>query len=113
IQRLFFNLFDNAVRAMEGKGRLLLRSSVAHWLNLAQSVRQEYVAIEVSDTGCGIPDELLGRVFDPYVTGRSGGSGLGLSICRHIIKEHGGRITLQSKVGVGTTVRVELPAYQT
>lgn len=112
IQRLFFNLSDNAVRAMEGKGRLFLRAGVVHWLNLAEPVRQQYVAIEVSDTGCGIPDELLGRVFDPYVTGRSGGSGLGLSICRHIIKEHGGRITLQSKVGVGTTVRVELPAYQ-
>ncbi len=112
IQRLFFNLFDNAVRAMEGKGRLFLRASVAHWLNLAEPVRQQYVAIEVSDTGCGIPDELLGRVFDPYVTGRSGGSGLGLSTCRHIVKEHGGRITLQSKVGVGTTVRVELPGYQ-
>ncbi|MDH7558774.1 MAG: ATP-binding protein, partial [bacterium] len=72
----------------------------------------EFVAFEVSDTGCGIPEELLGRVFEPYVAGKDGGTGLGLSICRQIVKEHGGRISLQSKVGAGTTVRVELPAYQ-
>jgi signal transduction histidine kinase len=112
MQRLFFNLFDNAVRAMQGEGRLFLRASLTHWLTLGEPVRQEFVSFEVSDTGCGIPEELLGRVFDPYVSGRSGGSGLGLSICRHIVKEHGGRIALQSKVGVGTTVRVELPVYQ-
>ncbi|MBC7185763.1 MAG: hypothetical protein H5U38_01885 [Calditrichaeota bacterium] len=112
MQRLFFNIFDNAVQAMKGKGRIFLRAGLTQWLAVGEPVRREFVTFEVSDTGCGIPDELLGRVFEPYVSGKDGGTGLGLSICRHIVKEHGGRISLQSKVGVGTTVRVELPAYQ-
>jgi signal transduction histidine kinase len=111
-QRLFYNIFDNAVRAMRGKGRIFLRVGMAQWLTVGEPVRREFVAFEVSDTGCGIPEELLGRVFEPYVAGKDGGTGLGLSICRQIVKEHGGRISLQSKVGAGTTVRVELPAYQ-
>lgn len=113
MQRLFFNLFDNAVRAMRGKGRIFFRASLTHWLVVGEPARKEFVTIEVADTGCGIPEELLGRVFEPYVSGRKGGTGLGLSICRHIAKEHGGRLSIQSKVGVGTTVRLELPVYRT
>ncbi len=111
MQRLFFNLFDNAVRTMKSRGRIFLRASRTHWLNLGEPAHKESVTLEVADTGCGIPDELLGRVFEPYVSGREGGTGLGLTICRQIAKEHGGRLSIQSKVGVGTTVRLELPVY--
>jgi signal transduction histidine kinase len=69
------------------------------------------VVIEVADTGVGIPPELQPRVFDPFFTtrGRLEGTGIGLTVCRNIVQEHGGRIELSSQPGAGTTFRVFLP----
>jgi signal transduction histidine kinase len=72
--------------------------------------------ITVSDCGIGIPPESVDKVFDRFYrvdesrTRDSGGSGLGLSICRAIVEAHGGTVDLTSEVGKGTTVRVSLPA---
>jgi signal transduction histidine kinase len=67
------------------------------------------VAIHVIDTGPGIPAEKHAEIFRPYVTGRKGGSGLGLAVTRRIVEEHGGRIDLFSEPGKGTDFVVRIP----
>jgi signal transduction histidine kinase len=71
--------------------------------------QQGAVAIHVIDTGPGIPPEKHAEIFRPYVTGRKGGTGLGLAVTRRIVEEHGGRIDLFSEVGKGTDFTVRLP----
>jgi signal transduction histidine kinase len=68
--------------------------------------------VAVTDTGSGIPPELMGRIFDPGFTtkGAGVGTGLGLAICYQIVEAHGGRIGVDSVVGKGTTFVVSLPA---
>ncbi|HLB24836.1 MAG TPA: ATP-binding protein, partial [Nitrospirota bacterium] len=68
-----------------------------------------YVDIEVSDTGCGIPAEHLGRVFDSFFTTKSKGTGLGLAVSYRIVKRHGGDIEVRSEEGKGSTFTVRLP----
>jgi signal transduction histidine kinase len=70
------------------------------------------VADTVSDTGTGIPDDLLPRIFDPWVTTKDGrhGTGLGLSITRDVVQRLGGAIEVSTRLGAGTTFRVSLPA---
>ena len=67
------------------------------------------VEIAVSDTGCGIPSEQLGRIWEPYVTSKAGGTGLGLAIARQTVLAHHGSVQAQSSVGEGTTIRFVLP----
>jgi CheY-like chemotaxis protein len=100
---VFVNLLNNAAQAIASTGRAgHITVTAKRWL--------DGVAVSVADDGPGIPDELLPRVFEPFFTTKSEGegTGLGLSICQGIIKEHGGRITLESSVGVGATFTVEL-----
>jgi two-component system NtrC family sensor kinase len=70
-----------------------------------------FIEITVKDTGCGIPQANLQRIFDPFFTSKEvgKGTGLGLSVSYGIVKAHGGKISVESVVGVGTTFRVELP----
>ncbi|GEM_PF-113611 len=70
----------------------------------------EWVEVSVEDTGCGIPEEHIGRVFTPLFTTRPDGTGLGLPITRRIVEAHGGVIQIASRVGEGTTVTIALPA---
>jgi PAS domain S-box-containing protein len=70
----------------------------------------KYVLITVKDAGTGIPPEVLNRIFDPYFSTKEKGSGLGLAISYSIVRQHGGAITVESEVGVGTCFRVYLPA---
>ena len=103
IKQVFVNLLNNAAQAIASTGRAgHITVTAKRWL--------DGVAVSVADDGPGIPDELLPRVFEPFFTTKSEGegTGLGLSICQGIIKEHGGRITLESSVGVGATFTVEL-----
>jgi signal transduction histidine kinase len=65
--------------------------------------------IVVRDTGCGIPEEHLARIWEPYVTHKAGGTGLGLAIARQTIIAHGGEVSAASAVGAGTEVRFVLP----
>lgn len=71
------------------------------------------VLVEVSDTGCGIPPENLGRIFNPFFTTRpvGKGTGLGLAVCHGIIASHGGELSVESEVGRGATFRVRLPVF--
>ena len=102
IEQVLINLIQNAVQAMPAGGTL--RAA------LGQAGRA--VAVAISDTGVGIPTEHLGRVFDPFFTTKPAGegTGLGLSVSYGIVSRHGGRITVESAVGRGTTFTVLLPA---
>jgi PAS domain S-box-containing protein len=102
IQRVIVNLVSNAARATAAGGTITL--SAAH--------RGAEVAFSVSDTGAGIPREYLDRIFEPFVQvprAPAGGSGLGLTISRRIVEAHGGRLTVQSEPGRGSTFTFTIP----
>ncbi len=101
INQVFINLITNAAHAMNGKGRLSIRTRCAG----------DWVEIVFEDTGCGIPEEHLNKIMDPFFTTKpaGGGSGLGLSIVRQIVEEHHGQILVDSKVGHGTRITLGFP----
>jgi signal transduction histidine kinase len=104
INQVFMNLLVNAAQAIPQKGRITLKSGCA----------DEQVWISVSDTGSGIPPEIMARIFDPFFTTKpvGKGTGLGLSVSYGIIEKHGGRIEVASQPGEGTTFTVRLPTRQ-
>ena len=106
--QVFLNLLLNAAHAISPGQPERNRIQVS-----ARELGSHRVLIEVSDTGCGIPPELLERVFDPFFTTRpvGVGSGLGLSVSRRIITAHGGELSVESEPGKGTTFRVSLPVH--
>jgi len=108
LQQVFANIILNARRAMVSGGRLSVTSARVP----RENGGGDSVAISFGDTGCGISGENLVRVFEPFfTTGEVGeGSGLGLSVSYGIVKEHGGKIDVESKIGVGSTFTVLLPA---
>jgi signal transduction histidine kinase len=107
LQEVLFNLCTNALNAMPRGGTLTLRS---YALGSKDEDQMGSVAIDVSDTGVGIPRVNLERIFEPFFTtrGDSGGTGLGLGLCRMLISEMGGRIEVRSTLGQGTTFTVVL-----
>lgn len=106
LQQVFLNLIANALDAMRGGGTLTLLTK--------PSADGNFVEVEISDTGQGIPVENLKRIFDPFFTTKEmgHGTGLGLAICQQIIKSHGGNIRVESQVERGTTFTVLLPARE-
>jgi two-component system sporulation sensor kinase A len=110
LQRVMINLLRNALDAMETGGTITVTTALTE---PPESLRPGIV-VEVTDTGAGIPAELLPKVFNLFVTTKSEarGTGLGLSICQEIIKAHGGSIHLSSQVGEGTCVRIFLPTEE-
>ena len=106
LQQALLNLILNAERAV--RGRTTRRLTVGARLD----ARSAAVELYVTDTGHGIDHENLGRIFDPFFTTREvgEGTGLGLSICYGIVRDHGGQISVTSKVQVGTTFSILLPA---
>jgi len=107
LQEVLFNLCTNALAAMPKGGTLTLRTLA---LGSKDEDQMGSVAIEVSDTGVGIPRVNLEKIFEPFFTTRadSGGTGLGLGLCRMLISEMGGRIEVRSALGQGTTFTVIL-----
>lgn len=99
IKQVLVNLSKNAMQAMTRGGVL----------TLCTEPREDGVCLIVSDTGSGIPQEMLNRIFEPFYTTKEKGSGLGLMIVQRIVRDHGGRIQLESNVGQGTTFRIWLP----
>ncbi len=122
LKQALLNVLLNAFQAMPQGG------SVRAWVRLCSSIQcgwgpvlekehvlqggTEWVEIGVQDTGEGIAPDLQQRVFDPFFTTRSGGSGLGLSIVHGIVKAHSGSVRLQSELGEGTCVSIRLPTDQ-
>ncbi len=102
LQEIFLNLFNNAFAAMEDGGRLAITVSRAG---------ADFIAATVSDTGCGISESDLKRIFEPFFSTKTGkgGTGLGLSITYGLIQELGGSVSVRSEVGKGTEFTVRLP----
>jgi PAS domain S-box-containing protein len=109
LKQVFFNLVLNAVDALAPQGGTLRISTALDRLVQPDQPALDAVRIEFSDTGPGIPPEILPRIFEPFFTAKKGGSGLGLAISYGIIEAHNGQITATSEVGVGTTFTVVLP----
>ncbi len=97
--RALANVVENALHAMPGDGRL----------HLAARVDGPWVVIDVADTGVGMDDEALARLFEPYFSTKSTGTGLGLPIARRNIELSGGSIAVTSRKGAGTTATIRLP----
>jgi PAS domain S-box-containing protein len=107
LRQLFLNLFMNALEATEPGGALSVR------LAAREGSGTSTVVVEITDTGTGIPEALLGKIFDPFVTTKPRGSGLGLSICRGIADTHGATIRVHNNPnGHGTTMVLEFPVVQ-
>ena len=104
MKQVFLNLLNNAVQALANAGRPgAVRVRARPWL--------DGVAVSVQDDGPGMPPEIAAHVFEPFFSTKpeGQGTGLGLSICQGIVKEHGGRLTLDTAPGDGATLTVELP----
>lgn len=113
LTRLFLNLIRNAIEVMCDKGRISVSSRVLSDYRMANNAsHSRMVAIEVSDDGPGIPQEDLENIWTPFFTTKSGGTGLGLTICHKIVSEHRGMIKAESDLGHGTKFTVLIPLVQ-
>jgi signal transduction histidine kinase len=102
LQQVLVNLIKNAAQAMSTGGTLTLQTGET----------SDDVWVSVTDTGGGIPQEQINRIFEPFYTTKKKGSGLGLMIVQRIVRAHNGRIELDSHVGRGTTFRIWLPLHE-
>jgi len=103
LQRALSNVLLNAVDATQGRGKVVVRARV----------QQDEAMVAVQDDGVGIPVEQLARIWDPYVTAKTGGTGLGLAIVKQTVVAHGGRVEATSEPGNGTEIRLFFPAVRT
>lgn len=100
LRSVFNNLFINAVQAMEKTGGKL---------DVSIATEEDFVRIEITDTGGGIPEENLTKIFEPYFSTKETGTGLGLAIVKRVVEEHNGKIDVESKINEGTKFTVKLP----
>jgi hypothetical protein len=100
INQMLVNLMRNGIQSITEAGVVEVSTQFAE---------PNQILIVVRDTGSGIPPNVLENVFNPFFTTKPDGTGLGLAICQHIVGDHGGRITVQSQVGQGTTFSIFLP----
>ena len=111
LAQALLNLLLNAVDATPEEGEISVATQCAYpdSIPFETDIDRQWLVLTVSDTGIGMDEEMLTRIFDPYFTTRDGGTGLGLSLVARIVEEHGGRIDVQSQVGAGTTFCIFLP----
>jgi signal transduction histidine kinase len=103
LEQVIVNLIKNACQA-------LLSSDKGIFISTYSDIKAKEITVSVRDEGCGMDEKTLKTVFTPFYTTKGAeGTGLGLSICNNIVKNHGGKIDVESKVGQGTTIRVMLP----
>ena len=103
LEQVLVNLIGNAANAVADGGRISVST---------RDAKPDGVVIAVDDDGAGIPEDQLKRIFDPFFTGRPGqGMGLGLSVSYGLVQRYGGRITVASRIGLGSTFEVWLPAH--
>ena len=103
LSKVLLNLVINSSEAMEGGGRI----------EVSISANEKYVVLKVRDNGCGMSQEFVNKnLFRPFQTTKKHGLGIGIFQSKMIVEAHGGRITVESEVGKGTTFRVALPLEQ-
>ncbi|MFZ7103451.1 MAG: two-component system sensor histidine kinase NtrB [Peptococcaceae bacterium] len=105
LTQVILNIVNNAFQAMEEKGLLLIKTGI--------SADKSQVIINFIDNGKGIPEEIIDKIFDPFVSNKEGGTGLGLAISNRIITDHKGELKVSSKPGEGTNFSVILPGITT
>ena len=120
-QQIILNILKNACDAIESKGKITIKTRCNIFEPISSILEDDEkneliklfsdVEISISDTGSGIPDEILQKVFNPFFTTKDEGNGLGLAICKKIIQLHKGDIHIQSQVGKGTTFIINLPLF--
>jgi two-component system sensor histidine kinase HydH len=101
MKKALLNIMLNGIQATDSSGELIVRCH--------HDDKQGVISVEIEDTGRGIPEEKLSRIFQPYFSTREKGTGLGLSIAYRIISDHRGRVSVKSKVGKGTAFTITLP----
>ena len=99
MEKVFTNLIQNAIQASPQKSIIKIKSAI----------ESSNLIVEFRDSGTGVPDKVLPKIFSPLVTTKAKGMGMGLAICKRIVDAHGGTIAVESTVGEGTTVTVVLP----
>jgi signal transduction histidine kinase len=104
MEQVFINFFMNALEAIQGQGRVSIRTY--------KDEDNQGVVAEIEDTGMGIPQEHLERIFEPFFSTKAKGTGLGLAVNYGIIQKHGGQIRVSSQPGRGTTMTIRLPCDQ-
>ena len=112
--QVFLNLARNALQAMDGSGTLSIKTRMRldRRLALPDGSTAPSILIEVSDTGPGIPDDVVRKLGTPFFTTRAGGTGLGIAAARHWVDRHGGTLRIDSPGDRGARARVELPLRQ-
>lgn len=101
MEQVFINLLLNAAHAVDEKGTITIQTRLEKARNR--------VVVEVEDTGCGIPLKNLKKIFEPFYTTKSEGTGLGLAVSYGIVKKHNGTVKIFSEPGIGTTITIALP----
>lgn len=117
LSEVISNLIINSIQAMPEGGNLYISAENFEGyfmpiIPLSRRLKKKYIKITIKDEGCGIPEDKIDKIFDPYFTTKKNGNGLGLSIVHRIVRRHGGFIDVSSKVGKGTTFIIYLPAKE-
>ena len=109
LNQVFMNILVNAIQAMEEGGTITLKTE-----SIMEGEIASHVQIHISDTGQGIPKDLVNRIFEPFYTTKDvgKGTGLGLSISYGIVQQHNGELEVESETGKGTTFTITLPVTQ-
>jgi two-component system, sporulation sensor kinase E len=103
LRHVFTNVIDNAIDAMESsRGERRLELGITR-------VYPETATVVIRDNGCGIPDDKLSKIFNPFYTTKQSGTGLGMGIAKKVMEAHRGRIDVRSKVGIGTEFSLSIP----
>ncbi len=106
-QQVFLNLILNAIQAMQSGGVLTIKTALMH------EGEKKWVTVSIADTGQGIPEQILGKIFTPFFTTKAQGTGLGLAICHKLVAQQGGNIRVESEGGKGTVFYIDLLATST
>jgi two-component system, NtrC family, sensor kinase len=104
LEQVFVNVLLNAIQAIDRDGVVTVVSQAAP--------RQEFIVVEIEDTGSGIPEENLDKIFEPFFSTKKEGTGLGLAVSYGVIQNHQGHIKVNSELGKGTRFRITLPALK-
>jgi signal transduction histidine kinase len=107
IKQVFLNVLINAIQATPEYGKITVKTR-----SFVKPGGEPYTQIEFTDTGCGIPEEDLEDIFNPFFTTKTAGSGLGLSISHQIVQDHRGYIDVESQLNKGSSFFVNLPVNQ-